>query len=401
MASVKIKFRPSSVPYKEGVVFIQVIHGRVARQINTGYKLFPSEWDCLSSKNVLPPSDEVRRRHFLIVKNGIDEVERRLRKIIMTLDEKNESYTCNDIVTAYILPCNRGSFFCFAENVVDKLKQLGKIRTSETYTSALNSFRGFLGEKDITPNEMESDLMLAYESYLKRKGVCPNTASFYQRNLRAIYNRAVEQGVTSQRYPFKHVYTGIDKTAKRALQLKDIRRIREMDLNLSPPLAYAKDLFLFSFYTRGMSFVDMAYLKKTDLSNGILSYRRKKTNQQLHIHWEECMQKIVDKYAVSDSPYLLPIIRRQEKDERHQYINMSHLVNRNLKFIGEKLGLHLQLTMYVARHSWASIAKSQNIPISVISDGMGHNSEAITQIYLNSLNASVIDKANKLILKLL
>ena len=219
------------------------------------------------------------------------------------------------------------------------------------------------------------------------------------RGLRAIYNRAVEKELTVQRSPFKHVYTGIDKTVKRAVPLKIIRQIRDLDLSLYPVMDYARDVFMFSFYTRGMSFVDMAFLKKKDLQNSILSYRRHKTNQQLFIKWEKPMQELIDKYDTTGSPYLLPIIKSNGKDERRQYKIEAHRINRNLKKIGEQLGLAIPLTTYVARHGWASIAKSKNIPIATISEAMGHDSETTTRIYLASLDTSAVDKANRLILK--
>ena len=126
-----------------------------------------------------------------------------------------------------------------------------------------------------------------------------------------------------------------------------------MDLSHCPSLDYARDMFLFSFYTRGMSFVDMAYLKKNDLKNGILTYRRKKTGQRLCIRWERDMQDILEKYHISqESPYLLPIIHKIGKEERKQYNNALHLVNKKLKFIGSILQLSIPLTMYVARHKW-------------------------------------------------
>lgn len=225
-----------------------------------------------------------------------------------------------------------------------------------------------------------------------------NTVSFYNRILRAVYNRAVEKGMTTQRYPFKHVYTGIDKTIKRAVSIKVIRQIKELDLSASPSLDFARDMFLFSFYTRGMSFVDMSYLKKTDLQNGILTYRRRKTGQLLFIRWKKSMQDIIDKYSANGNTYLLPIIK-DEENGRLQYRNTLHLVNNKLKEISNRIGLQPKLTMYVSRHSWASIARSQNIPLSVISEGMGHDSEATTRIYLASLDNSIIDKANDLILK--
>ena len=146
----------------------------------------------------------------------------------------------------------------------------------------------------------------------------------------------------------------------------------------------------------------MAYLRKKDLQNGVLSYRRRKTGQQLFIKWEKCMQEIVDKYDTFHSGYLLPIINPDSNfDERKQYIYASHNVNRCLKIIGIKLGLPISLTSYVARHSWASIAKSKNIPLSIISEGMGHNSESTTRIYLASLDTVAIDNANSKILNAL
>ncbi|MTU91567.1 tyrosine-type recombinase/integrase, partial [Parabacteroides merdae] len=270
-----------------------------------------------------------------------------------------------------------------------------------TYTTVLNSFLRFHGECDLLFEEVDSNLMVEYETYLKTAGLCPNSTSFYMRNLRAIYNRAVEGELTAQHSPFKHVYTGVDKTVKRAVSLKVIRQIRDIDLTLKPAMDYARDLFMFSFYTRGMSFVDMAYLKKKDLQNGVLSYRRQKTGQQLFIKWEKPMQEIIAKYDTSGTPYLLPIIRNMEMDDRQQYKNAAHLVNDKLKKLGKQLGLSIPLTTYVARHAWASIAKSKNIPIATISEAMGHDSENTTRIYLASLDTSVVDKANSIILKAL
>lgn len=284
--------------------------------------------------------------------------------------------------------------------VITKLEQVGKVRTSEAYTTTLNSFCRFRRNQDLHIDMMDSDMIMAYEAYLKTSGVSQNSSSFYMRNLRAVYNRAVEKGMTPQRHPFRHVYTGVDKTVKRAVSLKVIKEIRLLDLSQNHPADFARDMFLFSFYTRGMSLVDMAYLRKRDLVSGVLSYRRRKTGQQLFIKWEKPMQDIVDKYDTGDSTYLLPIIRPNTgKDERIQYIYAGHRINHHLKVLGRGLGLNLPLTMYTSRHSWASIARSKNVPLSVISEGLGHDSETTTRIYLSSLDNMAIDKANSLILK--
>lgn len=241
----------------------------------------------------------------------------------------------------------------FMQENIDRMHRLGKVRTGETYTCTLNSFMRFRQGKDVLWKDFDADLTASYEAYLKSTGVSMNTISFYNRILRAVYNRAVEKGFTKQVFPFKNVYTGVEKTIRRGLPIKTIRNIRNLDLSHCPSLDYARDMFLFSFYTRGMSFVDMAYLKKNDLKNGILTYRRKKTGQRLCIRWERDMQDILEKYHISqESPYLLPIIHKIGKEERKQYNNALHLVNKKLKFIGSILQLSIPLTMYVARHKW-------------------------------------------------
>lgn len=400
MATVRTKFRASSSEAKEGTLFYQVIHNRVARQIHTGYRLYPQEWDGPHAGISLPPdAGQSRHAYLSALRTRIAEDTARLGNIISRLDRAGRAYTAEDVVRLYLTPSDTGGFMSFAWGLVRQLRQIGKNRTAERYTTVLNSFGRFLGESDVLPEEMDSDLMVRYETFLKERGICPNSSSYYMRGLRAIYNRAVEKELTVQRNPFKHVYTGIDKTVKRAVPLKIIRQIRDADLTLTPATDYARDLFMFSFYTRGMSFVDMAYLKKKDLQNGVLAYRRQKTGQQLFIKWEKPMQEIVEKYDTSGTPYLLPIIRDMEKDARKQYKNAAHLVNAKLKKLGEQLGLGIPLTTYVARHAWASIARSKNIPVSTISEAMGHDSETTTRIYLASLDTSVVDKANSLILK--
>lgn len=400
MATMKIKFRASSVEMREGTLYYQVIHNRVARQVNPGYKLFPGEWDAEKMEVVFPASlEEGRLDYLLSLQDTLRKDRQRMECVILRLERKGQSYTADEVVKVYLSHAVDYGFISFARSLAGQLSGIGRKRAAEIYSSAANSFGRFLGGNDVPLEEVDSYLMMAYEAHLKSTGICPNSISFYMRNLRAIYNRAVEKGLVAQHNPFCHVYAGIDKTVKRALPLEAIRRIRDTDLRLQPPLDYARDLFMFSFYTRGMSFIDIAFLKKKDLQNGILSYRRHKTGQQLFIKWEKPMQEIVDKYDTSGTPYLLPVIKTGGKDERTQYMNEVHRVNRNLRKIGEMLGLGIPLTTYVARHGWASIAKSKNIPLSTISEAMGHDSENTTRIYLASLDTSAVDKANSLILK--
>lgn len=397
MTSIKIKFRPSTVDGKEGGIYFQIIHNRVVRQLNTEYKVFAEEWNAESESIVIKES---RSNYLLGIQERLSWDVARLEKVVRTLEIERRRFTADDVISMFHKQTKESSFINFMHGVIAQLKQLGKIRTSETYIATFKSFMVFRENQDVPLDGISSDLMLLYEAHLKARDVSMNTISFYMRNLRAVYNRAVEKGLTPQNKPFRHVYTGVYKTVKRAIPIKAIKELKELDLSLKPPLDFARDMFLFSFYTRGMSFVDMAYLKKSDLKSGILTYRRRKTGQQLTIKWEKCMEDIVSKYPQNQTDYLLPIIK-ETVNERRQYDNALHLVNYHLKDLSSMLKLQRPLTMYVARHSWASAAKARNIPLSVISEGMGHDSEATTQIYLASLETSVVDKANKMILGLL
>ncbi len=397
MASIKVKFRPSTNENKEGTIYYQIIQNRVIRQLKTDYRLFMHEWN--EDNNAVIATNSSQQHYLQSIEERIDRDIKRLQFIINQLENKRVKYTADDIIDTFQKQANEQSLFNFMQGVIAQLQQMGKQRTSETYRCTLKSFMQFREDKNVLLDDIDSDLMLMYEAYLRGRGLTKNSTSFYMRILRAVYNRAVEKDLTTNRNPFKHVYTGIDKTVKRAIPLKTIKQIKNLDLSLQPSLDFARDMFLFSFYTRGMSFIDMAYLKKKDLSNGILSYRRRKTGQQLFIRWEKCMQEIVDKYDNPQSEFLLPIIKRADKDNRLQYQSALRFVNNHLKSVIAHLNIGIAISMYTARHSWASIAKSKNIPISVISEGMGHDSEMTTQIYLASLDNAVVDRANAQILK--
>lgn len=398
MASIKVKFRPSTVADHEGTIYYQILHERKPRQLLSEYHVFQSEWD-ESRAMVVTTQNRERKAFILSIRERIRWDVERLTKIIRKLDGNGLQYTADDVIDEFNRYAQEYSLFNFMESIIIKLKQNGKVRTSETYTSALNSFKKFRKDEDIMLDCLNSEVMEAYEAWHQSRGVAPNTISFYTRILRAVYNRAVEEDIVENKNPFRHVYTGVDKTIKRALPLPIIKKIKALDLSLTPALDYARDMFMMSFMLRGMSFIDMAFLRKTDLQNGYVTYRRRKTGQKLVIEWTNEMQLILDKYPENASDYLLPVIRNPGTNERCTYHNMGYNINHNLKAVAKVVGVTIPLTLYVARHSWASIAKSKGIPLSVISEGMGHDNEATTQIYLASLDTSAVDKANSLILK--
>ena len=337
---------------------------------------------------------EYLHRARMYIRRDIERIER----IERYLDTVTAAHDIEDVLTEYNRYIREYSVFAYMERLMLLLRMNGKYRTAENYKAALNSFRRFRDGKDIMLDYIDSELIESYEAYLQRRGIVANTISFYMRIMRAVYNKAVEEGITDNRIPFRRVYTGIDKTIKRALPISIIKKLKNLDLSDLPSYEFARDMFMMCFYLRGMSFIDLAFLKKSDLRNGYLSYRRRKTGKCLVIKWTDEMQSIVDRYPNVNSHYLLNIIKSKSVNEICAYRNVAYNINHNLKRIAHLIGAEIPLTMYVARHSWASAAKSKGIPISVISEGMGHDSELTTQIYLSSLDASLVDRANSVIL---
>lgn len=296
-------------------------------------------------------------------------------------------------------------FLAFAELLAEETAAFGNLRKSLRYRTAIRSLRRYLGgRRDLGWRKFNDSLLAAYELHLRRTGLCPNTTSFYMRTLRSIFNVAASRGLTHAACPFSKVYTGIDRTRKRAIDIDALHLIHSTPLDDAPGLDFARDMFIFSFCTRGMPFVDIAYLRKTNIREGKIVYLRHKTGQPLSVAIEPMVSKIIDKYIDPARPWLFPIFTGFEDGERAmlvRYNSAYHRVSRNLERLRLRIGLDVKITTYVARHSWASIAKKIDIPLGVISEALGHDSESTTRIYLATLDTVRIDRANHLITSLL
>ena len=400
MASIKVKYRQSSVRDREGTLFYQIIHMRQVRQIYTGIHIKETEWN--GSDVIIPTDCEPNRSAYLhSVREKVKSEQSRLESIEADYEECGKEYSADDIVSAYNNRDTVTGFVSFARNLIEEMRKIGKRSAVRRFSVTMASFNRYTNNKEIRWRDFNSALLIGYEEYLLKRGLCRNTTSYYMRNLRSIANRALENDYDLPRNPFKYVYMGVDKTVKRAVSMRVICRIRDFDLKAWPALDFARNVFMFSFYTRGMSFVDIAFLKKRDVQNDIITYRRRKTRQIIRVKIEAQTRRIMENLGESPSEYLLPIILNDNDDAEQQYQNAYHRVNRNLKRFGEMMGLDTRLTMYVARHAWASIAKSSNIPIAIISEAMGHDSETTTRIYLSTLDTSSVDRANSRIIKLM
>lgn len=310
------------------------------------------------------------------------------------------------------------SFLAYATAEANHLKDVGRYGAARNHTNAYQRFAAYLhhlGKKDITFRQMKASLLTDFEDWLKLRGICRNTSSCYLRALSSVWHKAVRTGLATGD-PFVGTYRGVDKTRKRAITPDGIRQLRNLNIELAltahrqkttgkklrqhlDRLLLARDLFLFSFCSRGTTFVDMAYLRKSDLKGSTIVYVRRKTGQRIEVAVEPLMHDIIQRHP-HNSPFLLPIITEAHDEYRmyQQYQSALHLYNKSLRELGQMLG-GLKLSSYVSRHSWATTAKGNHLPVSLISQALGHDSIRTTEIYLMSLESNIIDQANHALLE--
>jgi Site-specific recombinase XerD len=401
MATIRVKLRTSTVSGKAGSIYYQIIHQRQNLQLTSSVKLHPHEWD---ERDTRVRINGQNTSYLSSAQQKIDTDLAVLYNIISQKEKEGIPYSVSDIANMFRGLISAGEdFFAYMEKRIDQLKLENAHGTELNYRRASRSFAAFLQKNYLPFAACTEALICDYEQWLRQRKIKRNSSSFYMRILRAVYYSAVSDELAPAGNPFRKVYTGIDTTRKRAVDKQIIRQLKNLDLKQKNILAYARDLFFFSLYLRGMAFVDMAYLKKADLQHGAVTYIRRKTGTQLSIKVEPCLQEIIDRYRdkTINTPYILPIITStDEKQAYHEYQNALSYYNKQLKRLSEVLGCSTPLSSYTPRHTWATTARDNNIPLSIISEGMGHSSENTTRIYLASLDNSIIDKANYMVISM-
>ena len=393
MATVKVKLRPSTVPGKAGTIYYQLTHLRQVKQITTKIHLHPQDWDSNKAQIIFTDSTSY------LLQCKIDRDLDRLKKIIYKIDAECANYTVNEIIEKFYQTTADYSITDFFTQQIQKLKNDNRRGTARNYSKTLKSLKAFMKNTDSTFNIVTEQFVESYNTFLIQRGVVRNTISFYMRIFRSVYNKAVTQKIIEQTFPFKNVYTGVDRTRKRAVTEKVISKLLSIDLKKSKALQFARDLFIFSFYARGMAFVDIVYLKKSNIQNGYITYVRHKTGQELTIRIETRLQNIINRYEKKDSPYLFPILNTEDENKAYsQYEIALNYYNRQLKRLSKLLEPNINLSSYTPRHTWATTARNKNVPLSIISAGMGHSSEKTTLIYLTKIDNSIIDEVNKAII---
>lgn len=411
MPSLNFVLRPSIKKGRHpGSLFLRVIHNRKVKTMTLSCYLFEEEWNASQQTVVFPENNPNRINYLIKVKEKMDSCLDRMNNQIAFLEEQGY-YAVEDIMTVYRRSIKSVKLNAWVETLSKELLNVRQRRLAEAYRTVTRRLIKYNKGKDISLDQINAYLIKGFERELVEQGKKPNTISFYMRNLRSIYNKAVESKYIQlkQEHPFTGVYTKVKSTTKRALTVEEITRLYKLDWDSlqtkssSVPLQKKTEnelysswrLFMFCFFAQGMCFVDMAHLKKENVKDGVCVYYRKKTLQQVVVVVNEVMQKIIDSFAdeVKDSPYLFPIIKVDDEEAYLRYESGLRIQNHRLRTLAKLAGINKRVTTHVARHSFATIARDGGIPIGVISEMLGHTTEKMTHNYLASFDQSSFDKA--------
>ncbi len=388
----------------EHPVMLRIIKDRKSKYISTGISCSKGLWD--SKLNILKKNHP----HYKQAKLLIGKKKLEAEKFVYDLENENKNLSAYEIRGKLKkTKVNNSSLFQYFDIVINRLIGTGQIKNAEVYKDTKRNISHFTNTRDLHFSDIDLSFLNKFEEFLRSNGKGPNTIYVYLRTLRALLNKAIKEDVCSENYyPFKKFslakYANI-KTEKRAISKEDIEKIKKVKLEKNKNLVLAHKLFLFSFYCRGMNFVDIAYLRWKDIRVGRLTYTRQKTKELFNLELLEPAKQILRYFKeltyVNRESYVFPIFNENHispQTRHNRKVKVLRKINKDLKKIGKIVKIKSELTTYVARHSYATILKKSGISTTVISQAMGHNSEKTTQIYLESFENSVLDEASKSVL---
>ena len=300
------------------------------------------------------------------------------------------------------------SFLLSAEQQAKHCEEANRFSTAKNYRTAIRSLYRFFQRQQLVTRSTTQELMATditpglmtdYAQWLRQQGISMNTVSCYLRSLRAIYNKVVRRYGLEDLDPFKDLFTGHAKTVKRSASDEDIKCLQAMILPRHSVLQLTRDIFFFSLYAQGMPFVDVAFLRNEQIRDGLIVYERHKTGQQIVVKIEGCIQEIINRYSRTDSDFVFPIITTHYPAQAYkQYQSKLRTYNRHLHQLEKIAGLKGNLTSYVVRHTWASLAYDTDIDLAVIASALGHTNTNTTRIYIRDINNRRLAEANQKVL---
>lgn len=381
-------------------IAIRLTHNRIPLILGLDYVCEEENWD--DEHSLIKPECKLHS-NLTRVNNSIAAIKSSAISTVDILNTTGEikNLSATELKYKILNQSVKASFKQFNSKIIDELKKAKKLGNASCYEQAQAFLDRYSGKTELYFHDINFKLLKKMETEHIAKGHTYNSLSFYLRTIRAVFNRAIKEGLIKRDvYPFANYSIKETKTVKRAIRKADIDKIRDVKLKKGTYIWHARNFFMFSFYNIGMNFADIAHLKKINIIDGRMVYTRMKTGKSYSVKLTDPAKKILSYYIKDKEPkdFIFPILKRTTPELQFKdLVNERKTYNKYLKKIAGELKMEVNLTSYVARHSWATIAKDLNVPVSVISEGLGHEDIKTTQIYLDSFDDDVIDQANLLI----
>jgi len=303
------------------------------------------------------------------------------------------------------------TFTAYMKYRVEQLTREKRYSYATSYGVTLTHLEEFTHRKDLQFKEITYAFLSDFEGYLRHvKKARINTARIYLNNLRAVFYHAIDNEIIKQDIsPFRKFKIEQEKTAKRSLDVADLKALFTLRPVLTKSQQRALDIFFLIFYLVGINLKDLLYLKPGNIYKGRIQYKRYKTGRDYSIKIFPPAQEIINRYQ--GKKYLLCFMDEKEKSSPARLHEADHdvlsQVNKLLKAIVTK---HLSppggttggvapihVTTYSARHSWATIASKLGIPRDTIAHALGHGIDGMTDIYID-FDLDKVDQANELVI---
>lgn len=392
------------VPKADGTcpIVLRIIHHEKPAQIPTGFFVKVSDWN--KEARCVKPSfrgtESVSR-----LNNQLQKKKTAALDLIAKLDERKTLDTFSVLQLKQLIEKKpeRTSFFAYAQSLITELKEAKRIGTARAYEDAIAAVKNFVGNRDVTFIELNLELLQKLEVNHLKKGNSYNGLAAYLRSVRAIYNKAIKARlVDKELYPFAEYEIKTTATRKRAISVAAIRRIESKEFAVGHPLFHTRNFFLASLYLRGMPFADLAHLQIVNIIDGRIVYERQKTGKHFSIKIQSKLEPILDFYTSEKvfSDYIFPIIKRATTEEQYKDVEEARRrFNKKLRKLAKACDIQENLTSYVSRHSFATIAKNKGIDTASISDMLGHGDIKTTQVYLDDLPNELLDDLHEKIIE--
>lgn len=376
-------------------IIFRLSHHRKTTAIATGFNVPPEYWNEKNrevKRNYKGVSSVTRLNNLLSKKktdlmDGINSLEEDGRLEGLSLRELKSILTKSTI---------KVSFFDYTQQLIDSMMEAKRFGNARAYKQVYNVLKTFNRTKSLRFEEITFVYLNRFETYHLKKGNSINGLSVYMRTIRAIYNKAITQGLVARdRYPFTQYKIKSEPTAKRAISREKIKRILDLELEVGTPLFDSRNYFIASYLLNGISFIDMAFLKVGNIIDGRIHYKRQKTAKSYDIKITQQLSPILDTYleGKNKDDFIFPIVKRSKLLEQHRDIRDARIkYNRRLKEIAKLCNIEENLTSYVSRHSMATNLILKDVPINALSKMLGHSDLQTTEIYIKNLPTHIMDE---------